>query len=94
MGGAPEPAVTTRRIRDFAHKHQKVHLFLEEIDKVELTKARRDILFEIVNAVYDEEGQLVINTNLTKEEFADVYGAEFVRRIKEMCTVIDLFGEK
>jgi hypothetical protein len=93
-GGAREPAVTTRRIRNFAHEHKKVHLFLEEIDKVELTKARRDILFEIVNAVYDEEGQLVINTNLTKEEFANVYGAEFVRRIKEMCTVIDLFEEK
>lgn len=94
MGGAPEPAVTTRRIKTFAHEHRKVHLFLEEIDKVELTKARRDILFEIVNAVYEEEGQLVINTNLTKEEFADVYGAEFVRRIKEMCTVIDLFEGK
>jgi hypothetical protein len=94
MGGAPEPAVTTRRIKKFAHGHKKVHLFLEEIDKVELTKARRDILFEIVNAVYEEEGQLVINTNLTKEEFADVYGAEFVRRIKEMCTVKDLYDKE
>jgi hypothetical protein len=91
LGGAPEPTVTRHRIERFTKSGEKVHLFLEEIDKVELTKARRDTLFDVVNAVYEHEGQLVINTNLTKDEFQDMYGAEFVRRIKEVCTVIDLF---
>ncbi len=94
IGGAPEPLVSRERVEYFTRRHRKFHLFLEEIDKVELTKARRDTLFSVVNAIYEHEGQVVINTNLNKTEFADLYGAEFVRRIKEMCTVKDLYDKE
>ncbi len=94
IGGAPEPLVSRERIEYLTRRHRKFRLFLEEIDKVELTKARRDTLFSVVNAIYEHEGQLVINTNLNKTEFANLYGAEFVRRIKEMCTVKDLYEKE
>jgi DNA replication protein DnaC len=94
IGGAREPDITRRRIEKFSREGRKSHIFLEEIDKVELTKARRDTLFDIWNAGYEYEAQMVINTNLTKDEFQNMYGAEFVRRIIASCTVIDLFSEE
>lgn len=94
VGGRPEPDITRRRIERYSKRGRKCHIFLEEIDKVELTKARRDTLFDVWNAGYEHEAQMVINSNLTKDEFQNMYGAEFVRRIIESCTVIDLFSKE
>jgi DNA replication protein DnaC len=68
-----------------------MHLFLEEIDKVKLTDSRVGNLFEVVDALYENMGQLVINSNLTPEEFQSQFGSEFARRISEMCKVVNLF---
>lgn len=70
-------------------------LFLEEIDKVQMTPFRKDCLFEVFDAIYEWQGQLVINTNLTPQEFQspEFLGPEFARRIKEMCNVVNMFEE-
>lgn len=91
--GAKTPLVTAEKIRRLARSGITPRLVLEEIDKVELTKARRDTLFEILDTLDAEMGKFFLNTNLTPAEFENQYGAQFVRRIKQSCRVIDLYKE-
>jgi hypothetical protein len=66
-------------------------LFLEEIDKVRETESRRNNLFEVLDGLKSNEGQLVLNSNLTPEEFAEKFGADLWWRINEMTKVVSLF---
>lgn len=91
IGGAAVPSITVKLIQNYARMGKRMRLFLEEIDKVELTKSRRDAMFSIVNALEENNGQLVFNTNLRKPEFAELYGAEFVVRLKRMCRLEDFY---
>lgn len=93
VGGAPSPTVTRKKIEKYYRQGFTSHVVLEEIDKVATTDTRQYDLFEIFDAVTENLGQIVINTNLTKQEFQDMYGVDIVRRIAESCTVIDLFGK-
>jgi hypothetical protein len=88
---AMPPRVSRERIEKITKQGGKVHVFLEEIDKVKPTDARIANLFEVVDALYENMGQLVFNSNLTPSEFAGQFGNEFARRIAEMCTVVNLF---
>jgi DNA replication protein DnaC len=87
----PAPRMSRERIEKVSRLGAKMHLFLEEIDKVKLTDSRVGNLFEVVDALYENMGQLVINSNLTPEEFQSQFGSEFARRISEMCKVVNLF---
>lgn len=100
---APEPDVTPERIKAATDKGRKFVLVLEEVDKARLTEHRMNKLFSIIDTLYNCEGQLVMNTNLTPEEFEamftqtdnlniNVTGAAFLRRVQEMCEVYDLFS--
>jgi DNA replication protein DnaC len=89
---AEPPRLSADRIKRLAKQDIKMHLFLEEVDKIKPTDARIANLFEVVNALYNEKGQLVINSNLTVVEFENQFGHEFARRITDdMCKVINLF---
>lgn len=93
--GADKPFVNMDRIQYFARKKKVTpRLVLEEIDKVGLTEARRDTLFEIIDALDADLGKFFINTNFTPEEFENQFGAQFVRRIRQSCKVIDLFKKE
>ncbi len=85
---APEPDVTLRRILKLASKpwadRRKPRLFLEEIDKVSLTDFKRNVLFELVDAIYGAEGQIVITSNMSREEFSTSMGAPVARRLREL----------
>ena len=85
------PRVSRERIEMITRKGGRVHVFLEEIDKVKPTDARIANLFEVVDALYENLGQLVFNSNLTPSEFSGQFGNEFARRIAEMCKVVNLF---
>jgi len=64
------PSITVDKIRRARDRGYKPRLFLEEIDKVKGTEFRLNVLSSLINAVYEQEGQLVVNTNLTPNEFA------------------------
>jgi hypothetical protein len=70
-------------------------LFLEEIDKVAYSKFKTDTLFELIDSIYENEGQLVFNTNLTIPEFEAQFGTKegpaFTRRIGESMEVFNFF---
>jgi hypothetical protein len=56
--------------------------------------ARRAALFDVLNTLHENEGQLVITSSLTVPEFRRQYGENLFWRTAKHCTVIDLFSEK
>ena len=53
------PDLTVKKIKTLANKEHKVRLFLDEIDKFNPTKFKLDTLFELIDAVYENAGQVV-----------------------------------
>jgi DNA replication protein DnaC len=90
-GSASEPEITRKKIRKAEAAGLKPRLFLEEIDKTKSTKFKLDSLFEVIDGIYENKGQLVISSNLTLSEFTETFGPEFARRVAEMCNVVNFF---
>jgi hypothetical protein len=88
---APVPDITAEKIRKYRRMGVCSKLYLEEIDKVSLTEARTANLFEIIDTLHEEGGVVVINSNLTPEEFTVRFGEQFTWRINENSKVINLF---
>jgi|SRR5271166_2155995 len=87
--GIPYPTVTVEKIAYVREQQRTPRLFLEEVDKVKETDARRANLFEILNAIHDHEGILVVNSNYSMSEFADEFGDDLAWRIRTRCKVIE-----
>jgi len=68
------PSVTERMITSAAKKNYRPCLFLEEIDKVATSRFKLDRLCEIINAVYDAEGQVVATANKSVDSLAARWG--------------------
>ena len=92
--GILQPTVTVEKIAHVRKYNRTPRLFLEEIDKVKETDARRHNLFEILNAIHDYQGVLVVSSNYDRVEFAHRLGDDLAWRIKESCKIADLFSEK
>lgn len=87
----PEPEVTRDSIIKCFENGSRYRLFIEEIDKIKETDVRRANLFEIIDTLHGCMGQLVLTSNLTKEEFAMQMGGDFMHRLKATAEIIDLF---
>ena len=91
------PAVNRAKIAKASDAGFKPRLFLEEIDKVRYTEFKINALFEVLDAIYEYNGQLVLNTNLPIPKFSALFGDEagpaIVRRIGEVCKVINFFPQ-
>lgn len=85
------PIVSRARIMQAKQNGLMPRLFLEELDKVGMTDFRRDTIFDVINAVHECQGQLVVNSNLTLREYADIFGKAFWWRTRENCYTVDLF---
>lgn len=86
-----EPEVTANKIHKYRKMGVRSKLFLEEIDKISMTDARSNNLFEVIDALHEEEGIIVINSNLRPEEFTVRFGEQFTWRLGERSKVINLF---
>jgi hypothetical protein len=91
---AKQPRVSSAWIQALTSYVCNPCLYLEEVDKVRTDKTKLDILFDTIDALYNYEGVLLLNSNLTKQEFAAQFGPEFARRISEMCNVADCFAQE
>lgn len=89
--GIPYPTVTVEKIAYVRQQNRTPRLFLEELDKVKETEARRYNLFEILNAIHDHEGILVVNSNYSMTEFIAMFGDDLGWRIRQRCKIVDLF---
>ncbi len=72
----PEPDVTPEKIRKYRRLGVRSKLYLEELDKVSFPDARANNLFEILDAMHEKEGVVVINSNLRPEEFTERFGEQ------------------
>jgi hypothetical protein len=88
---AMEPDVTAEKIHKYRKLGVRPKLYLEEIDKINMTDARSNNLFEIIDALHEEEGIVVLNSNLRPEEFTERFGEQFTWRLGERSKVINLF---
>jgi hypothetical protein len=71
-----EPVVTSKKI-DLAAKHgYKPCLFLDELDKVAVTDFKLSGVCDIIDRVYEAEGQVVATMNKSAEELAAKWGSD------------------
>jgi hypothetical protein len=92
--------VTAKLIRDSAEAGRRPVLCIEEIDKSRLTEYKANKLFDLVQAMDANRGQLIITTNhKTMEDFEaflyktenaaiNLAGEPIWRRIADNCTPI------
>ena len=62
-------------------------VFLEEIDKVKPSEFSINQIFRLFDVIDRNECQLVIDTNLSRQQFMDVFGEPIARRVKENCRI-------
>ncbi|MBX6361927.1 MAG: ATP-binding protein [Acidobacterium ailaaui] len=72
----PSPVVTERMITAAAQKGYRPSLFLDEIDKIVPSDYKLSRLFEIIDAVYAHNGQVVATSNKTVNQLASKWGAD------------------
>jgi len=77
------PLVTRQKILRAVAVGLTPRLFMEEVDKVSNTEFRVNCMFEVIDAIYEAMGQLVLVSNMTREEFKNHFGADIARRVKE-----------
>lgn len=88
---AKQPRVSSTWIEELCRWKFEPCLYLEEVDKVRTDKTKLDILFDVLDALYNFQGVLLMTSNLTPQEFSNAFGPEFARRIAEMCNVVNCF---
>jgi DNA replication protein DnaC len=97
---APEPYVTARKIAEAREAGHTPFLIIEEVDKTKLNEHRVKFLFQLIDAMINNRGQLIMTSNLHFEEFADAIsrgeemeatGGTIVRRLIQRVHVRDYF---
>jgi DNA replication protein DnaC len=90
--------ISAEKIRKLAAKGYKTHLFLEEFDKVRYSEFKANCIFELLDTLYENDGQLVLTSNFSKDKFSNLFGEvigpTILRRITEMCKVSNFFPKE
>jgi hypothetical protein len=85
------PDVTADKIRVVSNTGRKYHLFLDDMNGWDVSATSIGTLSEVLNTLEENEGQLVIASNLPIAEFKSKYGEALFWRIDKLCKVVDLF---
>ena len=97
---APEDTreFTPDMIANAAKQGHRPSFFLEEMDKIgKITEFRAEVLFALMNALYESDAQMVIDTNLSLASFEEYfksdenYDGTIVRRVFARCWQCDYF---
>ena len=98
---APRPSVTPRLIRESKAAGRTPVIAIEEVDKSRLTEYKANKLFELVHAIDETQGQLIMTTNHRSQSGFQkwLYGTDnpainqagepVWRRISDNCQMID-----
>jgi hypothetical protein len=91
-GDVPEPAITA----DWAaHGAGMPRVWLSEMEKIgPQTEYKYEVLFTILDALYEKAPrcQLVLDTNLTLDQFEEYFTDKIARRVAELCWRVDYFA--
>ena len=83
-----KPALTAEKIEKDRRAGFVPRVFLEEIDKIkEGSEWATGKLFNLLNEIDKHKGQLVLDSNLSKQQFLARFGEPFCRRVKENCNM-------
>lgn len=95
-----EPPLSIHGLRRLVRARRRPRVFLDEFDKAKATEYAQNAVHELVDGLYrlspGNRVQLAVTTNLTRDEFAETWGAQVLRRLEEMCgpgCLIDLHEE-
>jgi hypothetical protein len=88
---APLPTITVEKIEKAVHQGMRPRVFFEEIDKIKPSDYAINQLFRVFDALDRHKGQIVIDCNLSKDQFREIFGDPIARRIKENC-ILKEFG--
>ena len=74
----------------------KVHLFIDEMDKIAVTDFILRRFFQLFDAAYSMPKRLSISicSNLSVQEFGQIFGEAILRRIREISMLIQMPGEE
>jgi DNA replication protein DnaC len=92
------PAITAEKIAALHAGGVRPKLFIDEMDKCTASEFARNSVHRLIDEAYRMAGgdgndvQLVVCTNLTRDELSDTWGAAILRRLEETCYVVDYFG--
>lgn len=75
-----------------AYAAQPYHFFWDDIDKLKMTDFRYEVLFDLVDAIYRNTHSISITSNLGLRLLGSLerLPPAILRRIDDMCTVIEL----
>lgn len=78
---------TAKQITAQASRGNITRLFLEELEKVKYTEHKSTEIFDIIDALYETGGQLVLTGNLTFADLNDTskFPEGLLRRVDEIC---------
>jgi hypothetical protein len=96
--GPKYPDVTPELIQSVASRYPldpylKPVLVLREIDKLNATEFKIDVLFKIIGRLHDDMGVLILDSNLTWEQFVARFGLPLARRVRVLCHLVDYHTE-
>jgi DNA replication protein DnaC len=72
---------------------EKPIVFIDDIGAEKQTEWGQEMLYLIVNRLYEAEKILFLSTNLSFQEFSEKYGDRLTSRILEMCEMKEIIGE-
>lgn len=81
---------TTDEIIDRVCRAQLV--ILDDFDKLNPTDNIKEVLFGLINRLYEAERKAVITANSNRSDLDAIYGGSIASRIAEMCAVFELEG--
>lgn len=86
--------ISSGGVRPFVeHLMGKSFVFIDDIGAEKQTEWSQEMLYLIINKLYETNKPLFITTNLSLEEFTNKYGDRLVSRIAEMCEVKEVTGD-
>lgn len=68
-------------------------VFIDDIGAEKQTEWGQEMLYLIINRLYEAEKILFLSTNLSFEEFSEKYGDRLTSRICGMCEMKEIIGE-
>lgn len=72
---------------------QNAVVFIDDIGAEKQTEWGQEMLYLIINRLYEAEKILFLSTNLSFEEFSEKYGDRLTSRICGMCEMKEIIGE-
>jgi len=87
-----------KRLQRLQKQLQRLHLLvIDELGYVPFSKTGAELLFEVISRAY-EHHSLMVTTNLTFEEWTEVFGSErltgaLLDRLTHRCHILEANGE-